>query len=288
MTPHEIRQQHACWYRHIEDALTHNRAGDVLLLADEAPTPSLRVDALRMASQALIKCGQPGLALEQLDAARQLAADDASILRDRADLLDRLGRHDDAPRQPWRVFLFSGHMIDAPGRATPRFPADQEASAADVLGAQLDELCMGADDRAICGGACGGDTLFAEAAVARGCRVQLHLQFSEADFLRDSVAFAGQRWVDRYHALKANPLTSIRVQTDALGPPPDDASPYERNNLWQLYTALALGADKIHFIALWNGADGAGRGGTRHMVDAVRKHAGRVFILDTRTLFDTQ
>lgn len=195
---------------------------------------------------------------------------------------------DEAPRQPRRVFLFSGHMIDAPGSATPRFPAGKESIAADALGAQLDTLGMGPDDLAICGGACGGDILFAEAALARGCRVQLHLQFCEPDFLRDSVAFAGEHWVDRFHALKANALTSVRVQTDELGPPPDDVNPYERNNLWQLYTALALGADKIHFIGLWNGEGGAGPGGTRHMVDEVRKHAKRVFILDTRTLFGMQ
>jgi hypothetical protein len=104
-------------------------------------------------------------------------------------------------------------MIDAPDRATPRFPADKEAIAADALGGEFDALGTGTDDLAICGGACGGDTLFAEAALARSCRVQLHLQFCEPDFLRASVAFAGERWVERFHALKANPLTSIHVRS---------------------------------------------------------------------------
>ena len=30
------------------------------------------------------------------------------------------------PRKLRYVFLFSGHMIDAPGRPEPRFPADKE------------------------------------------------------------------------------------------------------------------------------------------------------------------
>ncbi|HRH79900.1 MAG TPA: TRAFs-binding domain-containing protein [Thiobacillaceae bacterium] len=189
------------------------------------------------------------------------------------------------PWQPRRVFLFSGHMIDAPGRAQPRFPADKEAVATQAIAAKLDELGMGADDLAICGGACGGDTLFAEAALARGCRVWLCAQFPEAEFLQASVAFAGGAWVGRYYAIKDHPLTRLRIQTDDLGPLPVGGNPYERNNLWQLYTALAHGPDKVRFVALWNGGGGTGPGGTQHMVETVRRHAGRVSILDTGELF---
>ncbi|MGA7178503.1 MAG: TRAFs-binding domain-containing protein [Thiobacillaceae bacterium] len=191
-----------------------------------------------------------------------------------------------APWQPRWVFLFSGHMIDDPRRkGPPRFPADKEAVAAHAIDARLDELGMGPEDLAICGGACGGDTLFAEAALQRGCRLQLHLQFDEADFLQASVAFAGEAWVDRYYAIKDQPLTRICVQPDELGPLPKGRDPYERNNLWQLYTALAHGPDKVRFISLWNGEGGFGPGGTQHMVETVRRHAGRVSILDTLKLF---
>lgn len=190
------------------------------------------------------------------------------------------------PWQPRRVFLFSGHMIDQPLPGTaPRFPADRERIAADAIAARLDELGMGAEDLAICGGACGGDLLFAEAALRRGCRLRLHLQFNEADFLQASVAFAGESWVDRYYTVKDHALTRIRLQPDELGPPPKGVSPYVRNNLWQLYTALARGADHLRFIGLWNGEGGAGRGGTQNMVEMVRRYAGRVSILDTRQLF---
>jgi len=66
-----------------------------------------------------------------------------------------------AERTPRRVFLFSGHMIDAPNRSTPRFPADKEPIAAAAIVAELDRLGAGPDDLGICGGACGGDLLFA-------------------------------------------------------------------------------------------------------------------------------
>jgi tetratricopeptide (TPR) repeat protein len=189
------------------------------------------------------------------------------------------------PWQPRRVFLFSGHMIDAPDRPSPRFPPSRESTAARAIAAKLDELAMGGDDLAICGGACGGDTLFAEAALARGCRLRLFLQFPEPEFLQASVAFAGESWVDRYYAIKEHPRAGIRVQPDELGPLPKGMNPYVRNNLWQLYTALAQGPDKVRFVSLWNGEGGAGPGGTQHMVETVKRHAGRVSILDTRQLF---
>ncbi len=192
------------------------------------------------------------------------------------------------PWQPRRIFLFSGHMIDAPDRPTPRFPAAMEARAAQAIAAKLDELGMGPDDLAICGGACGGDTLFAEDALGRGCRLQLFLQFDEPEFLQASVARAGESWVERYFILKDNPRTRTRAQPDVLGPPPTGMNPYARNNLWQLHTALAHGPDKIRCIALWNGEGGDKPGGTEHMVETVKRHAGRVSILDTRQLFGLQ
>jgi len=85
-----------------------------------------------------------------------------------------------APEKPWvprQVFLFSGHMIDAPDRKEPRFPADKESIAAAAMAAKLEELKAGAEDQAFCGGACGGDILFAEACLERGVRVDVLIPF---------------------------------------------------------------------------------------------------------------
>jgi len=190
----------------------------------------------------------------------------------------------DAAPRAGLVLLFSGHMIDAPERDRPRFPPDKTGVAAAAIAATLDRLGANDEAQAICGGACGGDLLFAEAALARGCRVDLHLQFAESDFLQSSVAFAGPRWVDRYYAVKANPRTRVHVQPAELGPPPPGVDPYVRNNRWQLETALARGADKLRLIALWNGEDGK-RGGTGEMVATVRREGGQVAILDSEKLF---
>lgn len=58
----------------------------------------------------------------------------------------------------------------------------------------------------------------------------------------------------------------------------------ERNNLWQLSTALSLGAEKVRFICLWDGRSGDGPGGTKHMLDGILKRTGQAFVIDTNTL----
>lgn len=184
-----------------------------------------------------------------------------------------------------RVVLFSGHMIDAAERRAARFPASQEGLAGAAIAARLDQLAIDENDLAICGGACGGDLLFAEAALQRGAWLDLYLQYGEADFLRASVAFAGASWVDRYRAVKANPRTRTYLQPEALGPLPEGIDPYVRNNLWQLFSALAHGVGRLHFVALWDGKGGSGPGGTQNMVDTVRRFAGQVSIIDSERLF---
>jgi hypothetical protein len=191
----------------------------------------------------------------------------------------------ETPWKPQQVFLFSGHMIDKPGREESRFPADKEAVAAAAIASRLYDLGAGPEDLAICGGACGGDILFGEACLNLGVKLSIHIQFDEPEFLRASVSFAGQKWTDRYYALKEHQNTKVLVLAEELGALPKGVNPYVRNNLWQLYTALSHGPEKVRFISLWDGKAGDGPGGTKHMVETVQKYAGRVYILDTNEIF---
>lgn len=184
-----------------------------------------------------------------------------------------------------KVFLFSGHMIDAPGRETPRFPASKEPVASDAIAETLDAQVCGASDLGVCGGACGGDLIFAELVLARGAHLEMLLPFDESTFLRESVDFAGPQWRERFFAVKDNPNTTTRYAPDVLGKLPEGTDPYERENRWLLDTALAFGPSKVEFICLWNGGGGDGPGGTKHMVDEVKAAGARVYWLDTRTLW---
>ena len=189
-------------------------------------------------------------------------------------------RNDWSPR---KVALFSGHMIDAPGRAKPRFPPDKEPLAANAIAAVLADLSLGPDDLAICGGACGGDLLFAEAALARGSRLELYIPFDEPTFLERSVDFAGGDWRARFLAAKAR--GALHLLPLERGPTPAGEDPYERNNLWMLEAASRFGPDKVDFVCLWNGESGDGPGGTRHMMEEIRKAGGRAHWLDTTKLW---
>ncbi|SDR51303.1 protein of unknown function [Paraburkholderia fungorum] len=190
-----------------------------------------------------------------------------------------------APFRPRRVFLFSGHMIDAPNRPLERFPADMADLAKVAIEETLDALDARQGDLALCQGACGGDLLFARAALDRGLRVELRLPFDEATFLQRSVDVAsGESWRERYFEVKNNELTTILVMPDELGPVPKSRDTYERANLWQLYSALAWGPSNVEMIVLWNGKKSGKPGGTDHMLEEVSKRSGQYRVIDSRAL----
>lgn len=185
---------------------------------------------------------------------------------------------------PRQVFLFSGHMIDAPNRPIPRFPAEKEVSAAQHIAITLKNLGAGPQDWALTQGACGGDLLFTEACQQLGVKVQWLQPFDEPDFIQKSVVCHSEAWRSRYLAASTKLAFEIRSASHALGPIPDDGDPYERCNLWLLYTALAHGIQKVQFICLWNGGGSDGPGGTAHMYHEVQRRTGHVTRIDTHAL----
>ncbi|WP_234683517.1 hypothetical protein [Bradyrhizobium monzae] len=186
-------------------------------------------------------------------------------------------------RPPRTVALFSGHMIDAPDRKTPRFPSNKEPFAAAAIATALSEVGVQRGDLAICGGACGGDLIFAEACLARGMRLELYIPFEETTFLANSVDFAEGNWHERYLAVKSR--AQLHIMPDELGPLPADENAYERNNQWMLKQASRFGNEKIAFICLWNGEGGDGPGGAHHLMEEAQRKTSRIYWLDTRTLW---
>jgi hypothetical protein len=199
--------------------------------------------------------------------------------------LKRLIRPEDS-WQPRQVLLFSGHMMDAPGRPAPRFPPDKEDIAKQKIVEALDALGAGPDDLALAQGAGGGDILFLEACRDRGVSLQLMLPLREPEFIQRSIlpSAEGEMWRRRYFALTASMKDAPHIMPDELGPPPKDVSPFERCNLWLLYTALAYGIGKVRFICLWDGGGGDGPGGTSHMYNEVKNRTGRVTWIDSREI----
>ena len=192
---------------------------------------------------------------------------------------------------PRRVILFSGHMVDAPDRAVPRFPPACVPAAAAHIAAALDQLQAGPDDLGLTQGAAGGDLLFAEAAQERGMALQFLQPFAEAEFIERSVrpVCDGDDWVARYRAVAArlaNPPQAMPAPTAGAAPSCDARdNPFARCNRWLLDTALARGGERVWLLCLWDCQGGDGAGGTAHMVGEVQHHHGHVIHIDCRRLW---
>ena len=266
--------------------------GDLLVLADEAPAPLPRAQALADAAAVLTHAGEHRLAAETLVRASDLCREARAPAPDTAQLRALLAGIEQelkssAPRVtawPREVLLFTGHMMDAPGRGEPRFPPALEPVAVRELGTALDALGAGPPDLALCQAAAGGDLLFLEACQRRSVRCQVLLPFDKPAFIERSVrpSTRGEQWVARFDAVTAGLRDPVRVMPDILGPGPEGIDSFERCNLWLLYTALACGPDRVRLVALWNGGGGDGPGGTRHLHDEVKRRSGQVTWLDAR------
>jgi hypothetical protein len=187
------------------------------------------------------------------------------------------------PTLPRKVLLFSGHMIDARGRSEPRFPPDKESIAAEAIAQTIAQVGAGHADLAICGGACGGDLLFAETVLERQLTLELYLPLRIEEFLARSIDFADANWRSRFFAVKSR--AALHVTPNELGPVAANQDPYESNNLRMLKAATRFGSEKLDFICLWNGQGGDGPGGTHHLMQEVQNRGGRVYWLNTTQLW---
>jgi len=188
-----------------------------------------------------------------------------------------------APRQ---AIVFTGHMVDAPDRPVPRFPAALVDAAARRIDAALAQLDAGLRDAAFTQGAAGGDLLFAEACLARGVPLRLLLPLELREFVARSLlpVSDGAAWLARFHAV-VDRLGSAPIEApQVLGTLAEGEDAFVRGNLWLLDTARAAGAERLACICLWDGGGGDGPGGTRHLVEAVRAAGGTVLRIDPRSL----
>lgn len=181
-------------------------------------------------------------------------------------LLDRAG-HDPKLLDEWlpmpAVVLFAGHMVDLPGRPTPRFPGVRCPAVAAAIEAWLAAREVGVG---FSSAACGSDILFQEALAAAGAERCVVHPFPEDAFLRTSVDRDGSgSWVGRFHGV----ITGARLICASRSPLRHAELSYEYAN--QLILGLArsraqqLGA-ALEALVVWNGRPGDGGGGTASVV----------------------
>ncbi len=227
-------------------------------------------------AEALVHLGEEEDAARHYRAAAGLFAgrwrDLASMRRQAREILRFAGRPadvlDDCFEFP-SVAVFSGHMIDAPGRPRPRFTTAMEAGVRRSLLAQLRAWRVGFG---YASGASGGDILFGECLLELGARLHLVLPLPVQGFKRQSVLPAGGDWERRFDALLARAEDTVIVHGGVGGAAPDaGAGPCELVYANRVMTGLAALQTRaldleLHPLALWDGEPARERGGTASVV----------------------
>jgi hypothetical protein len=218
-----------------------------------------------------------------------LLTDDIAGLSWEAEGLRAIGRArselDAAAVPQTHAIVFTGHRLDAPGRAKPRFPASAEGSVADEIGRALDAIVAehGHDVIGIAGAASGGDILFQEACVARGIASKVYLALPAEQYAAASVDDGGPEWTARfYRLLESHPPRVLQPSKELppwLAERAPDYTVWQRNNLWTLRRGLVFGGGRMTLLALWDGKGGDGPGGTADMVEQARTRGAKVVLL---------
>lgn len=192
--------------------------------------------------------------------------------------------------------VFTGHMIDAPGRVPPRFPADREETAREKIKEEISAIKATADGRqekliGLAGATDGGDLLFHEVCAELGIDTEVFLPVPELAYR--ATAMSGRPgWVERYHAVLTRATENgvhILARTDRLPAWLQGKvgySTWQRANQWILHHAWATTTvDRVTVLALWNGEPGDGPGGTADMVGKAQVIGADVRVLETGKIF---
>jgi len=182
-----------------------------------------------------------------------------------------------------RVAVFSGHMIDLPGRNSPRFPPQLEEQVKQAILNRLRELDLRIG---YASAACGSDILFLEAILELKGEIHIVLPYTEEEFIADSVKIIpDSNWEQRFNKLleKAN---EVFICFNSNKP--------ENCNVLYEYAhhvihglgkmrAESLETEIIH-LAVWNGKPGDALGGTAWSIEKCKQWGYQIEIIDIESI----
>lgn len=181
------------------------------------------------------------------------------------------------------VVVFSGHMIDQPGRPQPRFPDFLEQQVARKIADTLERLYARIG---VSSAACGGDILFLEAMQDRGGETIVVLPIRKEEFRQTSVdIIPGADWSQRFdrvieHASRLIIASEYRTTGDELT--------YSYANLIQdglaILRARAMDTEVIPLV-VWDGKTGDRSGGTASLVQHWQTYGLEPEVINTIKLF---
>ena len=162
-----------------------------------------------------------------------------------------------------RVVAFTGHMVDAPGRLTPRFPPNKVPAVRKALAECLKRRAIG---YGFSSAARGSDLLFIEELKKlHGCP-RVFLPFPRDQFKKTSVGYSWDAAFDR--ALQEVDVIELSSELPPEEKQPEAYAACNRKILEETIAKAKLLDEEPLLIAVWNGNPGDGAGGT---ADAVRE-----------------
>ncbi|HKO96446.1 MAG TPA: TRAFs-binding domain-containing protein [Pyrinomonadaceae bacterium] len=200
-------------------------------------------------------------------------------------ILDHLGRDrksiDACFRIP-RVAVFTGHMIDAGDRQTPRFPPQLEPAVRNEIRRRLKRQDV---EIGFASAASGSDILFLETLIEMGGAAHIVLPYGHEQFIKDSVEVVpGSGWRERFERVLAQATDVIIASEQKLE---KDSTSYEYANL----LLIGLASIKAHQLetemvqqAVWDRKEGDGPDGTAGVIQHWRNMGLEVEVIDLAKL----
>ncbi|MEN9564446.1 MAG: hypothetical protein RIR73_2690 [Chloroflexota bacterium] len=181
-----------------------------------------------------------------------------------------------------RGLIFTGYMVDFPGKDKKAFPPEREAEIRQEIRKRVEKFKPQAQDRAFVAGlSAGSEIIFAEVCAEAGVKVKAFLPYTESTYIRRFVAPGGEAWVDRFYKLRNNSFIDEIYQSEHLGQPKEGDNLFERNGRWAIYSALGrVGIENTRMIAMANEFVGDTKDRdvllTSYMIDMMRNVGGVV------------
>ena len=177
------------------------------------------------------------------------------------------------------IALFTGHRMDEPGRAVPRFPQSLEPRVKEAIAKWLIEHNI---RTGVCSAANGADIIFLEQLQALdGSDTRIVLPFEEKKFIDESVLNgADDQWVARFNAVlqKASQVTFASPDRVGAG-----GQPFDYANRICLGQALMLQRElqaPLVGLAVWDLKPSTKPGGAAHCVERWKQQDLTVYSID--------
>jgi class 3 adenylate cyclase/tetratricopeptide (TPR) repeat protein len=277
-----------------DTATAHKLARKVISICSE----SLKEEAnkqdywiIATLGEAFILLGKQEQARKYYGLARKIAGKNYSSIASTRRQLKLLSRYTDVEENVLAtleippVLAFSGHMLDAPTRRSPRFPVDSVEPVKRRIERVVEELDAGISYSSA---ACGSDVIFLECMQARGGETNVILPFDSEDFYNTSVNFAGEEWIRRADRVLKR---ASRVSQANRGYYGGDDLLFAYANTMIMGKAILrsrLLETETHLVAVWDGNRNGATGGTSDFIEtweslgmpitAISSASGEIFL----------